>query len=395
MRDKPIRIVHIIEPFQGGTAKHVCLILPELVRRGFDVTLICSLNRADPKVQKNIAQLTQIGIKVRIMEMCREIRPLTDLRSFLHIFRLLQSDDFAIVHTHCSKAGVLGRIAALLASKPVRIHTPHCFAFIRCNSRLRRFLLLTIERFLGRFTTKLVAVSPAQAKVALRYHIVGQQRCVAINNGLPQKPSFTPAEPTEAKVSFGLGPNTLVVTTACRLVHYKGVFRFLRAAALSRAPNAVFLLAGDGKLSAEVEEFIGANNLGRKVKLLGHVWDMDTLYAASDIIALCSDAEAQPYVLLEAMQAKCPIVATRVIGNMQLISHGQTGILAETNPSAIAAAIDDLLADETKRNEYAQEAYAYFCANHTLEQQICELTQTYTSCIRTEKNCYETERTLL
>jgi len=392
MRDKAIKVVHIVEPFQGGTGTHIRLILPELVRQGFDVTLICSLNRAEPQAQEDIVRLRQSGVKVEIVKMCRQVHPLRDFCSFVRIFRLLVKEQPDIVHTHCSKAGALGRIAAALASKSAIIHTPHCFAFTRCRGHISRLFIFLTEWLLGRLTTRLAVVSKAQAAAALRYHIVCGEKCVSISNGLPQQNCFSPTDRTAAKVSLGLDCGVLVVTTACRFVGYKGILTFLKAAGLSRTPNAVFIAAGDGELTGQAEKFIHTNNLTHKVKLLGHVSDMDQLYAASDIVALCSSAEAQPYVLLEAMRAKRPIVATRVTGNSQLISHGQTGVLSETNPAAIAAAVDNLLADETKRTTYAEKAYRYFLANHTLDRQVFELTQMYRNCIGTKQAKYEAQK---
>jgi glycosyltransferase involved in cell wall biosynthesis len=144
----------------------------------------------------------------------------------------------------------------------------------------------------------------------------------------------------------------------------------------------VFLIAGDGELRASAESFIRENRLNNKVRLLGHISNTERIYAVSDIVTLCSDAEAQPYSLLEAMRAKCPIVATSVIGNEELISNEQTGLLVMPRPVNIAGAIDGLLASRAKRNEYAENAYAYFCKHYTLEKQISELTEAYRTLIK-------------
>jgi glycosyltransferase involved in cell wall biosynthesis len=162
-------------------------------------------------------------------------------------------------------------------------------------------------------------------------------------------------------------------------VDYKGIFRFLEAARLSRTANAKFLVAGDGNLRKRAERFVRENRLCDKVRLLGHVSDMASIYTVSDVVALCSDAEAQPYLLLEAMRARRPIVATSVIGNRELISHGKTGLLVAMQPKCIADAIDRLLSNEEKRKQYAENAYAFFCRHHTLDKQISELVNTYNS----------------
>ena len=376
------KVVHILEGFLGGTSTYMSTVLPELARKGYDVTLIGSVNRCSPDAAVKISELRANGVKVHIVPMYREINPFKNVYSFALVLRLLSENKFDIVHTHCSKAGTLGRVAAVLTGNRVRLHTPHCFAFTRCQGRIRKSLYFVLEKLLGRLTTELVTVSRSETEIAVRSRIVPGHRCTRVGNGLPTNSFHSNRALSDRnvtdKASLGLSKDTQVVTTACRLVEYKGILRFLKAAGLSRAPDAVFLVAGDGELRASAERFISENGLSNKVKLLGHVSDMEQIYAISDVVALCSDAEGQPYLLLEAMRAKRPIVATSVIGNKELISHDRTGLLAAPTPESIANAIDELLADKDRRSRYAQNAYAYFCRHHTLEKQIAKLTEVYT-----------------
>lgn len=384
MRNEPIKIVHILEGFVGGLSTYVYTVLPQLAQNGFDVTLICSLKRACPNAPELISELKRNGVKVHIIPMYRKISPLKDIRSFAVILNLLLKHKFDIIHTHCSKAGALGRIAAVLAGIKIRLHSSHCFAFLRCGNRFNKLLYLAAEQQFGKLTTKFVAVSSSEADVAVNSNIVPRHKCVVIKNGLLKNQLststvFSKTDPIN-KLLLDLDKGTKVVTTACRLVEYKGIFRFIEAARISRTRRAVFLIAGEGRLKPSIEKFISKNKLSKKVRLLGYVPNMKQIYAISDVIALCSDSEAQPYVLLEAMQAKCPIVATSVIGNRELVTQ-EMGVLVEPTPVSIAMAIDELLADESRRSQYAKKAYAYFCENHSLEKQISELTRIYKSCV--------------
>jgi glycosyltransferase involved in cell wall biosynthesis len=385
MLAKTIKVVHILEGFVGGTSTYICNVLPELVQNGFDVTLICSLGRCSPDARTRISKLRKRGVRVCIIPMYREISPLKDIRSFAIVLRLVSKNNFDIVHTHCSKAGALGRIAAVLTGKKVILHSPHCFAFMRCNNRFKKLLYLVLEELFGTLTTKLVTVSQSEASIAVRSHIVPRQKCTMVRNGLSDGQFFSKTNLSTKnfvdKTSLGIDKDTRVVATACRLVEYKGIFRFLRAAELSRARNAVFLIAGEGKLKASAERFISENKLSNKVKLLGYISNMEEIYTICDVVALCSEAEAQPYLLLEAMRAKIPIVATSAIGNRELISHNRTGLLVEPTSAAIANAIDELLADRDKCRKYTENAYNYFRECHTLEKQISELTEIYRSFI--------------
>ncbi len=381
MKQRRIKIVHIVEGFSGGTSTYISTVLPKLAEEGFDVTLINSTNRRCPDAESRLAELRNKGITVHLIPMYRQINLVRDTRSFVTILRLLKQNNFDIIHTHCSKAGALGRIAGLLTGTRARLHTPHCFASTRCSGRSRRQLYLILEKMLGKLTTRLVAVGQSEVSFATEKRILPAKKCTLIRNGLPngQFPSnlTSPTKDTSYKEVLGLDKNTKVVTTACRLVEYKGIFRFLKAASLSRTPDVVFLIAGDGKLKSSAEDFIQNNNLIHKVKLLGHVCDMKKIYDITDVVALCSNAEAQPYFLLEAMRAGCPIVATKVIGNEELISNNETGLLVEPEPASIAGAIDNILTDGNKRNRLAHNAYEYFHRNHTLEKQMSELINVY------------------
>jgi glycosyltransferase involved in cell wall biosynthesis len=388
MRRGPTKVVHIVEGFVGGTRTYFCNVLPALVRKGFDVALICSLNRSCPDSASRISELQAGGVKVHIIPMYRQISPLRDIRSFIIILHFLLRIDPDIVHTHCSKAGALGRVAALLTGSRAIVHSPHCFAFLRCRGRWKKPLYLFLERMLGKLTTRLAVVSPSEADAAVVSHIVHPDKVTLISNGLSNGRHLglddCSARSPGNKGRLGIDKDAHVVTTACRLADYKGVFRFLDAAKASRNADTVFLLAGDGELKQSAEKFISENDLAHKVRLLGYVSNMDCLYTMSDLVVLCSDAEAQPYLLLEAMRARCPVVATSVAGNKDLVSHGRTGLLAEPSPVAIAAAIDALLADKEKCAEYAAGAYAYFREHHSLEKQVSQLSTAYRDCMRKE-----------
>ena len=378
-----IKVVHILEGFTGGTSTYMSTVLPELVQEGFDVTLIISIERCTPDTEMRLETLKKRGVSVYIIPMCRQINPYRDSRSFIAILRLLSKNDFDIVHTHCSKAGALGRFAGYLAGTKIRLHTPHCFAFTRCGGRIGKLQYLAIEKLLGKLTTKLVAVAQSEKSAAVSSKIIPGRKCITVPNALSNghflRGKASQLRNSSGKISLGFNKNTKIVTTACRLVEYKGIFRFIEAAALSRTLDTVFLIAGDGQLRHSAEKLIKEKKLSDKVKLLGHISDMERIYAVSDVVILCSNAEAQPYILLEAMRAKCPIVATDVPGNQDIIQHEKTGLLTEPAPDAIAGAIDSLITDTDKADQLAENAYEYFHEHHTLETQITELSKIYRS----------------
>lgn len=375
--NKEIRIAHIVEGFVGGMSTYLCNVLVSLKNAGFDVTLVYSPKRCDSGLPAKIEYLKEHGIKIRTVPMTRAINPLIDIYCLFSLTKKNFRERFDIVHTHCSKAGAIGRIAARLAGVKKIYHSSHCFAFLRCGKFITKKIYLFIERFLARFTTKFIAVSGSDADSAQRWNIFDENKCAIVNNGLPQK--TCQKEPcqiiSDIRHFFNLPAESFVVATACRLVEYKGLFTFLETAKLSKS-NAVFVIAGDGPLKKKIEKYISDNGLSEKVKLLGHVCDMDRLYRICDLVVLCSTMEAQPFLLLEAMRAQCTIIASDVAGNRELLA-GDRGLLVEAEPDRIANAVDYLLSNGQKRNQLTQNAYAYFCSRHRLEDQVQKLIDIY------------------
>ena len=375
--NEKVKIAHIVEGFVGGVSTYLCNVLVLLKEADFDVTLIYSPDRFDAGVPAKIERLKDRGVKILTVPMTRTINPLIDLYCLFVLAKILLKERFDIVHTHCSKAGALGRIAAWFAGIRKVYHSSHCFAFLRCGNFLTKKIYLFIERFLAGFTTKFIAVSDCDDNSAKKWKIFGEDKCIIVNNGLAKKKTCQePCETvSEIKQFFNLPPESFVVATACRLVEYKGLFTFLEAARLSKS-DAVFVIAGDGPLRTKIEKYISANGLSGKVKFLGYVCDMDRLYRICDLVVLCSQMEAQPYLVLEAMRAKCTVIASDVAGNRELLA-GDRGLLVKPEAGGVARAVDYLLSDGQKRFQLAQNAYEYFCGRHRLADQVHKLAGIY------------------
>jgi len=170
-----------------------------------------------------------------------------------------------------------------------------------------------------------------------------------------------------------------MIATVCRLVEYKGIFRFLRAAELVKDPDCLFVIVGDGELRRVAETYVCDHGLQGRVRFTGHLPDVRPIYKRAQMVVLCSDAEAMPYCLLEAMQAECPVIATAVPGNEQLVQHDRTGLLVPADPKAIAHAMEELLRNPQKRWRLATQAHDRVRRQYTLSRQIEQLTTVYES----------------
>jgi len=374
---KKIKIAHIVEGFVGGLSTYLCNVLVSLKKAGFDITLIYSSKRYDGGLPLKIEQLKEQGIKVKSIPMVREINLISDFYCLFLMIRIFLCDKFDIIHTHCSKAGAIGRIAAKLMSVNQIYHSSHCFAFLRCGNFFSKKIYLFAEKLFSRFTTKYIAVSTSDADSAIIWKIFDKNKCTIVNNGLPPKTCQDESGQTilQIRQSFNLPAESFVVVTACRLVEYKGLFTFLEAAKLCKS-NAIFVIAGDGPLRQKIERYISDNSLSDKVKLVGYIYDMDKLYRICDLVVLCSTMEAQPYFVLEAMRANCTIIASDIAANRELLGDNR-GVLVEPEPQKLAQAIDHLLYNNHKKFQLAQNAHDYFCSKHRLEDQVQKLINIY------------------
>lgn len=373
-----MKIAHVVEAAAGGVLTYLRHVLPALRARGCKVVLIWSRLREDPQLDAVATELRRKSVEIREVPMQREVRPGWDLRAFWRLVGHLRSDGFDLVHSHASKAGVLGRLAAGFLGLPV-VHTPHCFSFLR-QSATRARAYLVLEKLMGRLSDRVAAVSEEEMRTAVESKLVPARRCVFINNALPRLVDKPAPDPREARRLLGLPEDRRIVSMAARLVPEKGVREFIDAARRSRS-DALFVIAGDGPLASEARQAIASQGLERRVLLLGNVARMDALHAASDVAVLLSRAEGQSYFLLEAMQAGRGVVAADAPGIRGLIEHGRTGLLAGSDAGSPHEAVDRLLADEELRRRLGQAARQRVRRQHDLADQAGKLIAVYQACL--------------
>ncbi|MBI2190713.1 MAG: glycosyltransferase family 4 protein [Planctomycetes bacterium] len=357
--DRKIKVAIIIEATIGGTREHLRQIARRINLRRFNVTVIASALR-DPGFQQDMERMRRWGLRVLLLPMHREIRPGQDLLSLLWLCRHFAREGYDVVHTHSSKAGFLGRVAAGVSAVPHVFHTPHTFPFQspRC-SPLKGSFYRFLERFAGLFTEKMVLLSEAQRSLALGSGLLHEARTVVIPNGIAVR---LPEELEASKVSraeLGLRDGDAVIGCVARLTWQKGHEHLLAAAAqlCGQRSDVSFALVGDGERRSELEREVDRLGLRGRVLFLGQREEARNIYPAFDLLAIPSLYEGLPYAALEAMAAGCPVVAFRLPELAELIVHGQTGLLAEPGQSEdLAQQILRLIEDGELRGRMAAEA---------------------------------------
>ncbi|MCY3021569.1 MAG: glycosyltransferase family 4 protein [Planctomycetota bacterium] len=349
------RLCYICEATQGGVRKH----LRDLLRvfsqpqERYDVHAILG-DRGEPGFREELEQLRAARASFRytfVPELKRAIRPLRDWRAYVRIKELLRDIRPDIVHTHSSKAGILGRHAAHHLGIRDVIHTAHVFPF-QWAGGARGGVFLALERQAARFCRALVCVGESQRADALARGLTDARKLVVIRNGVElPAPAEGGAEAQRrtARATLELPEGKLAVGMVARLAPQKGVGAFVQAAALvqKKRPDAAFFVVGGGPLEDQVRARMAEAGLRpESLRLLGHREDAAALYPAFDVVALSSLYEGLPYVLLEAMAWGVPIVATDVLGSRDVVADGETGFLARVDdPADIADRLLRLLDD--------------------------------------------------
>jgi len=353
-----LRVLHILEATVGGTKKHVLQLLRGLPRDKYEIALIASTLRT-PSFEPDAETLRSEGIPVYIVQMHREIRPLADLLAVLKIWAHLLSHRYEIVHTHSSKAGAVGRIAALLAGGSIIVHTPHAFPFLQRSRAPLLKLYEWFERFAATFTDMLIAVSRYEKEQALTRRICRRNRVCVIENGLSEEEMKLPRTRRRMRSELGLRPSDILVGSAGRLSEQKAYHLLVEAAArlAGEFPRLRFAVAGMGTELLRLERLIIEHRLGRFFNLLGECKRMRSFYAAMDIFVLPSLWEGLPYALIEAMAAGKPVAVSNVCGMDDIIQHGKNGLLFEPNDAAaLAEAIRTLVKDALLRRSLGRQA---------------------------------------
>lgn len=338
----PRTVCHIITRLElGGAQQNTLFTVAQLDRNRFRPILITG----EPGPLDDEARALP-GVEFhQVLSLVRAIRPLSDLRALLALAILLRRLRPDIVHTHSSKAGILGRAAARLAGVPVIIHTIHGFGFTRYQSFPVRRMLMALECVASKLSTRIFAVSEANRQLGIELGFFPSDRCVVIRSGVDLEAiRAIRVDTTAKKRELGLEPGRPVVGMVAPMKPQKAPLDFVRVAAkvAAKKPDTQFLFVGDGELRNAMEEEITRLGLAKSVRLAGWRRDVPAVMRCLDIFVLTSLWEGVPRVYLEALAGGVPVVGTRVDGAAEVVRDGVNGYLLA--PGDIDGLADRVLA---------------------------------------------------
>ena len=316
------------------------------------------------------------GQRIRILpDLLREVAPLSDLRAYTRLRRALRAGRFDVVHTHSSKAGILGRLAAGAARVPLRVHTIHGWAMTPDASSFTRGIYTLLERRAAREAHALIAVSEAVRDAGLARGIGEPRQYRVIHGGIPIPPPPDDGQRRRARETLGLPHAATVIGTIGRLDDAKdplGAFAALTPL-LQTDPSVRVVFIGDGHLRAQLVAAIATAGLGERVTLAGLRRDAVALSAAFDVFFLASRWEGFPLAVIEAMAMGLPVVAYDVAGVREALAEGETGYLVTPGAARVwTARLAELCADSQRRAAMGQAGRERAGARFRLERMLEE-----------------------
>ncbi|HAJ56763.1 MAG TPA: hypothetical protein DCL35_03210 [Candidatus Omnitrophica bacterium] len=347
------KVLHIVTKLElGGAQKNALSILAGLNRHKYEVHLISSEGLLS-------AQAADIpGMHLKLMPFLKRAPdPFCDLLAFFSMVSYMRTNKIDIVHTHSSKAGILGRWAAYFAGVRFIIHTVHGWGFHDYLKSFLNDLYIFLERKTASITTRIVAVSQDDIRKGLAHGIGSPEKYVLIRCGIPPAPIKEPGVYLSKRHSLGFTQDDLIVGMVACLKPQKNPADLIIAAAsvLGGHPRAKFVLIGDGVLRKKVKQEIGKRGLEDSILMLGWRTDAEEIMPVFDIVVLTSLWEGLPLVFLEAMRSAKPIVAYDTCGAGEAVKDGVNGFLARPGDTeGLAAKISLLLENDGLRSRMGQ-----------------------------------------
>jgi glycosyltransferase involved in cell wall biosynthesis len=322
----------------GGAQSYVAALLPALTPH-FDV--VVAAHGDGPLV----AAAEQAGVRfVELRHMCRALHPVRDALGLLELVALIRRERPDIVHANSSKAGILGRLAAMVGGVPITVFTVHGWAF-KAYGGLASRLYRTADRVMARATTITICVTDSERATGLDAGTCDAKRTTVIPNAIDTR--------TAPRAQHATDPPRII--TVGRLAWPKDPHTLLDALARLRPRTFAAVIVGDGPQRPAAEARIRELGLASSVQILGARADVPDLLAHSDVFVLASRSEGGPISILEAMAAGLPVVASDVGGVGELVQDGSTGLLAPAGDAgALAAAVQRLLDDPELRRRMGE-----------------------------------------
>lgn len=356
MPEKRLKICHVItRMIVGGAQENTLLSVKGQMEDGHDVVLLTGPT-AGP--EGKLLQASDIS-GLRVVEepvLIRSINPLKDWLAYRHLRKHFIAAKYDVVHTHASKAGIIGRAAAWSAKVPLVVHTVHGQAFHAYEAWWRNKLYICMERFAARRCHHIFAVAQAMIDQCVQAKVAPRETYSVVYSGMNMQAFLSACPDPALRESLGIPEGAPVVGKIARLFELKGHDYLFDAAPaiVSEFPNVRFLLVGDGVLKEEFQQKIRQLGLEENFIFTGLVSpdEVPRYTALMNVLAHLSLREGLPRTVVQALAAGKPVVGFELDGTPEVILEGKTGHICPAEDSkAVEEAILDLLRDPQKARD--------------------------------------------
>ncbi|QHM74988.1 Putative glycosyltransferase EpsF [Mixta theicola] len=362
------KIIHIqLQPILSGVQK-VCLDEMRNLGKEYEQILVCSSTGTLTDLAKKEGVRT-----ITINSLVRDISPWNDLKSLIKLVKLFKDLKPDIIHTHSSKTGFLGRVAAKIAGVKKIVHTVHGFAFPSTNNRLLRFIYFAMEYIAALCTDDIIVMNEDDYLTALNKLPIKKNRVHLIYNAV----EIIGDEHSEFSRDIIINHDKYNIIMVGRLCEQKNPILLLKAFLKLKDDQTNLYIVGDGPQREYLEKFIEQNELNDKVFLLGWRDNVQHLLPHFDLFVLPSLWEGMPLAILEAMAARVPVICSDIPANNFLISKSAGMLFESNNDEALKQKIKKMLNNAQLQNIYRQKAYDSIRENFNLKDRINKIVGIY------------------
>lgn len=379
----PIRVLHIITRMIVGGAQENTLLsvvgldaMPE-----YDVTLVSGIDKG--REGELLSQARETAKLVVLPEMGRNINPFSDLAAFWKLYRLIKKGRYHIVHTHSSKAGVLGRLAASAVGTPLIVHTLHSLVFHDYQPWLVNRAWWLTKKICARVTDFFISVSSVISEKAIAAGIDKPEKFRTVYSGM-ELDWFLNArfDAGSIKQEFGIPPDSPVVGKIARLFPLKGHDQLMDAAPeiVKRVPNVRFFLIGDGMLLGHLQDRAKKYGILENFVFAGLIdrTRIPEMISAMDVVVHTSLREGLARVLPQSLAMGKPCVSFDIDGAREVVIDDYTGYLVKAFDSVgLADGVVRLLDDEGLRKKFGENGRRHVDPDFRTEKMVADISGVY------------------
>lgn len=376
-----MKIVHVLTRLlRAGSEENTLACCLAQARHGHEVLLVHG-EEFDPGLRASVAGALRV---VTLEKLINSISPPRDVFAFGQLVRLMRDWQPDIVHTHQSKAGIVGRLAARQANIPAIIHGVHILPFVHVGSA-QRLMYLTAERLAAKFTRAFIDVSQGMREICLANHLGSPDQHHVVHSGFDLARFANARWPQEPHLLLGTAagePKPPVVLMLAALEPRKRHVEFIEAfgQVVERIPNVRLLLAGEGPARPAVESAIERSPFANNIRMIGYHHEPERLISLADVCVLTSMREGLPRVMMQYLAGGRASVVSHLPGVEEVVKHGVNGIVAPAEDvGAAATAVADLLENEPYRDRLAGGARLTDLSSWGLDAMCESVEQVYRS----------------